>query len=168
MNYDESSSVWQVSERRTEYNSLKKINEEEEDKMQAEIKALQMELEDKRLENRSKEGLIEREIAERLNKIQDLKKSIESKEEEFSNSRLEARSFSVSSTSPSAPPQYESLYSCLASSLSQEPEGQQQGIEEVDSASQAPQAWLGSRPNLAKSMESLTPPVPTERKNYSR
>ena len=73
----------QVSDRRAEYNKLKQTNEEEEDILQAQIKGLQMELEDKRLDHRSKEGLIERDLAERMNKIESLRQSIKNKEEEF-------------------------------------------------------------------------------------
>ena len=171
---------WQVSDRRSEYNKLKQINEEEEDKLQAELKALQMQLEEKRLENRSKEGLLEREIAEKMNTIQALRKSIQSKEEELNDPPALTSSLSLTSFPPSAPgrespPQYESLYSGLAASLSQETEtdSPQQcgGSHEADCATLPSQAWLGPRSNLAKSLENVaTVPVTAvkERKKYSR
>ena len=131
-----------------------------------------MELEEKRLNNRSKEGLLEREIAERMTKIQALRQSIQSKEEEFSDpgpgpglAGLSSSSSSFS-FSPSAPAsQYESLYSCLTSSVSQ-----------ASTASPSPpsQDWQSCRSVLAKSMESLTPAAPvvaedsSEKMKYSR
>ena len=141
-----------------------------------------MQLEEKRLENRSKEGLLEREIAEKMNTIQALRKSIQSKEEELKDPPALTSSLSLTSFPPSAPggespPQYESLYSGLAASLSQETEGQPDSPQQCGASDEADcptlpsQAWLGPRSNLAKSLENVaTVPVTAEkeRKKYSR
>ena len=122
-----------------------------------------MELEEKRLNNRSKEGFLEREIAERMNKIQTLRKSIQTKEEEFREPGSAEVSFS-----PSAPgAQYESLYSCLTSSLSQDSQ---------DSPTLLSPDWLSSRSPLAKSLENITVTAPApllaedseKKRKYSR
>ena len=52
-----------------------------------------------------------------------------------------------------------SLPTYLASSLSQKPESQEEPSEEAASPSPPYQDCLSSRSNLAKSMESLTPPA---------
>ena len=101
-----------MGNRRVEYNKLKKVHEEEEDKLQAQIKGLQMELEEKRLENRMREGVIERDLSDQMSKIEDLKQSIQNKEEEFSDPMVTRKTSVSSSFSPSAPAVlYESIYS---------------------------------------------------------
>ena len=55
---------------------MKKANESVEDKLEGKIKELQMELEDKKLDHRSAEGTIERDIANRVRVINDLRGSI--------------------------------------------------------------------------------------------
>ena len=136
----------QVSDYRAEYNKLKKINEEEEDRLQAQIKGLQMELEEKRFENRSKEGLIERELAERMTLINDLRESIQSKEVEFCD-----RKISVSSCYPPSAPadHYEPLYNLPTSPAHS---------HQLEEPSQPSPTYLSpaSKTCLGKSMDSLT------------
>ena len=125
-----------------------------------------MELEEKRLNNRSKEGFLEREIAERMIKIEALRKSIQTKEEEFREPGEGEVSFSFSPSAPAS--QYESLYSCLTSSLSQDSQA---------SPTLSSPDWLSPRSTLAKSLENVTvtPPAPIlvaedseQKRKYSR
>ena len=62
--------------RRAEYDQVKKTNEAVEDKLEGKIKELQMELEDKKLDHRSAEGTIERDITARVRVITDLRRSL--------------------------------------------------------------------------------------------
>ena len=66
-----------------DYDKVQKANEEKEDELQGRIKALQMELDDMRLENRSKESVMTRELDNRRATIQELRVSIARREEEI-------------------------------------------------------------------------------------
>jgi len=86
----------EVRKRRSEYDHLKKNDEAIEDKLEGKIKELQMELEDKRLDHRSAEGTIDRDITNRVLVINDLRRSLTRRMDEFGG--LESIS-----ASPSAP-----------------------------------------------------------------
>ena len=72
-----------------DYDKVQKANDENEDELQGRIKALQMELDDMRLENRSKEGEMTRELDTRRGTIQELRLSIERREQEIGESSTE-------------------------------------------------------------------------------
>jgi hypothetical protein len=65
-----------VRKRRLEYDQVKKTNEAIEDKLEGKIKELQMELEDKRLDHRSTESTVERDVTNRVRVINELRKSL--------------------------------------------------------------------------------------------
>ena len=68
---------------------LRDKRKDEEDELQARVKALQMELDDMRLENRSKEGEMTRELDTRRGTIQELRLSIQRREQEIGESSTE-------------------------------------------------------------------------------
>jgi len=86
----------EVRVRRAEYDQVKKTNEAVEDKLEGKIKELQMELEDKKLDHRSAEGTIERDITARVRVITDLRRSLTRRMEELGG-------YEKISASPSAP-----------------------------------------------------------------
>eukprot|EP00092_Neocalanus_flemingeri_P011018 GFUD01011863.1.p1 GENE.GFUD01011863.1~~GFUD01011863.1.p1 ORF type:complete len:324 (+),score=119.05 GFUD01011863.1:108-1079(+) len=86
----------EVRRRRSEYDQVKKNNEAIEDKLEGKIKELQMELEDKRLDHRAAEGTIDRDITKRVKVINDLRKSLTRRMEEYGGPE-------TISASPSAP-----------------------------------------------------------------
>jgi len=76
----------EVRRKRSEYEEVKNNNEAVEDKLEGKIKELQMELEDKRLDHRSVEGSVEREINKRIKVIDDLRKSLSRRMDEYGGS----------------------------------------------------------------------------------
>ena len=73
----------------TDFDKVRRNNEETEDELQARIKALQMELDDMRLENRSKEGELRRDLDTRRATIQELRQSIVKRQEEIGEGEQE-------------------------------------------------------------------------------
>lgn len=96
---------------RGEFDKVRKKNEEAEDKIQAQIKELQLQLDDMRLEHRSCEGSLEKDINTRKDTIADLKQTIVRRQTELGLLEENERKMSSVTLTSAAPltkmPSYE-------------------------------------------------------------